>query len=830
MRYNHFDMLPERAFQKVGFRMTLEGGGGGGPSSTQTTGTTYQTNIPEYAQPYVTTMLNATQRQLFTGQPKTESYVAGYNTDAEGNQTPVYGTREIPGSFEITGFNPYRAYGGTYDAQGNMLSYDPSKAVAGFSPLQSQAQTAAAGLETPSQFGPATGMATTAGLGSLGIARRATGAGSEYERMATNPYDVSRYMSPYMQNVVDYQKTQALRDYNIGQQVRKAQAAGQGAFGGSRQAIMEAEAQRSLMSQLGGIEAQGAQSAFDKAQQAQQFGANLGLQGYQTGLQGLAQTGAAAGQLGQLGTQQLAAQQGVIQTQAQQGATQQALQQQIINQAIQDYANAQQYPLMQLGTMSNMLRGLPMQAASTQQYVAQANPTTQAIGTIGSLGSLYGAFGGYGGQSTGRAEGGILSAKKYAKGGIASYDIGGEVEADLYDMPMERLQKELQSPSAQIRKKAKRIMAEKSIEGKAGGGIIAFAGGTPDPEVKKEEEEKERTAEDVQYAPGIKGGRPAPARPAAPTEKPLDLSLQGVKKMGATQYQDLAKQANRPLSEIVAEEKAMMGPNVGAQKYRESVMAERANAEDEFKRQNWLRAAQIFADWGSQPGNTLVAGMNALKGRIGDVISDREAQRKYYRDIDKTMYELDKADRLEEAGYIEAARKTREKAGEQGFKMFGHLSDIARTESSNAATLAAAQTRSAGGNEKLSQLYNARSTAEARLDAAMKNLPDSVKELAGMNPEGKSEKLQADIAHAKRQVAERTGAIQKEINQIDATIKQVLTNKGMETPTGGEGGDGGAKAGPPTNAVDYLKKNDTPENRRYFDEKYGAGAAARALK
>ncbi len=30
MRYNHFDMLPEKAFQPVGKRMTLEGGGGVG--------------------------------------------------------------------------------------------------------------------------------------------------------------------------------------------------------------------------------------------------------------------------------------------------------------------------------------------------------------------------------------------------------------------------------------------------------------------------------------------------------------------------------------------------------------------------------------------------------------------------------------------------------------------------------------------------------------------------------------------------------------------------------------------------------------------------------
>ena len=44
-----------------------KGGGGGGP--TQTTSTSYQTNLPEYARPYVETMLGATQKQLFQTQP-----------------------------------------------------------------------------------------------------------------------------------------------------------------------------------------------------------------------------------------------------------------------------------------------------------------------------------------------------------------------------------------------------------------------------------------------------------------------------------------------------------------------------------------------------------------------------------------------------------------------------------------------------------------------------------------------------------------------------------------------------------------------------------------
>jgi hypothetical protein len=226
-------------------------GGGGGPSSTTSTGTTYQTNIPEYAQPYVETMLGATQKQLF---------------NMDGN--------------EITGFKPYQPY------STNVNDY-----VAGFQPLQEQAMKATGQLQTPGQFGDATTLAGASGLGSLGAAQQAMGAGQQYAQMAQDPRAMQGYMSPYMQNVVDYQKSQAARDYNIGQGVRKAQAVGQGAFGGSRQAIMESEAQRSLMNQMQGITATGSQKAFEDAQRQQQFGAQLGMQGLQTGLQGYGQMG-----------------------------------------------------------------------------------------------------------------------------------------------------------------------------------------------------------------------------------------------------------------------------------------------------------------------------------------------------------------------------------------------------------------------------------------------------------------------------------------------------------------------------------------------------------
>ena len=91
---------------------------GGGPSpapapSGPTQTTVQNTNIPDYAQPYVSNMLNATQAQLF-------------NLDSNG---------------QISGFQPYTPY-----------SNDPTKYVAGFSPLQQQAQSSAANLQMPGQY------------------------------------------------------------------------------------------------------------------------------------------------------------------------------------------------------------------------------------------------------------------------------------------------------------------------------------------------------------------------------------------------------------------------------------------------------------------------------------------------------------------------------------------------------------------------------------------------------------------------------------------------------------------------------------------------------
>jgi hypothetical protein len=77
----------------------------------------------------------------------------------------------------------------------------------------------------------------------------------------------------------------------------------------------------SLTRQVGDLAAQqaigqGYNQAYNQAQQAMQYGAGLGLQGAQTGIQG-------AGQLASIGGQQLGAQQGILGLQNQYGTQQQ---------------------------------------------------------------------------------------------------------------------------------------------------------------------------------------------------------------------------------------------------------------------------------------------------------------------------------------------------------------------------------------------------------------------------------------------------------------------------------------------------------------------------
>ena len=128
-------------------------------------------------------------------------------------------------------------------------------------------------------------------------ARQAAGMGDLYGQMATSPGTYQAYMSPYQENVTDIQLQGLQRQADIARTQRGAQAARAGAFGGARQAIENAEANRALASQQDAVRAQGLQQAYQQAQGNIAQRAQLGLQGLQGAQQGLG-TALQGGQLG----------------------------------------------------------------------------------------------------------------------------------------------------------------------------------------------------------------------------------------------------------------------------------------------------------------------------------------------------------------------------------------------------------------------------------------------------------------------------------------------------------------------------------------------------
>ena len=432
------------------------GGGGSAPAPAPSSQSVSQTSIPAYAQPYVETMLGQTQALTDINQ------------------------------------NPYQAYGG--------------QRIAEFSPLQQQAFANVANQTTASQLTPATQFATQSGQGSLGTAGLMAGAGRRYEQMATNPYAMQAYMNPYIQASLQPQLNLLAQQTGIQGAQQQSAATQAGAFGGSRSAL-----QNALVQQAGNLAqqqaiGQGYNQAFQQAQQAQQFGANLGLQGLQGALSGFGQAGQAAATLGQLGQTQFGQQQAINQAQQTTGAVQQAQAQQALDQQYQDFLKQKNYPYQQLAFMSDMLRGLPLSQSAQTQYTAPPNAASQLGGLGMSALGIYGMSGGFkakGGMvGEGHANGGLMAAKAYKEGG---YALGGGIET----LNVKQLREMLDNPTLtpqevdmierrimllnrmQNNPQTEEIMApatgragigaistgEMVPEQMAGGGIVAFAEG-----------------------------------------------------------------------------------------------------------------------------------------------------------------------------------------------------------------------------------------------------------------------------------------------------------------------------------------------------------------
>jgi hypothetical protein len=263
------------------------------------------------------------------------------------------------GKTEALTESPYQTYGG--------------QRLATATPEQQAVRQNVAAMQQPGQFAAGTGLAAAGGLNALG-------AGQQYMAMATSPGAQQAFMSPYMQNVVDLQKQEAIRDAQKGQLAQNLAAARQGTYGGARQLLAGTERERNLQQNLANIQATGAQKAYEQAMQGMQFGTQAGIQGATAA----SQAGATLGQLG-IGQQQQALD--LAKAQEAFGGMGQAEQQKALDIQYQDFLQQQQNPYKQLGFMSDILRGSANLTATGGKTVYEAPPSVASqIGGLGLAG------------------------------------------------------------------------------------------------------------------------------------------------------------------------------------------------------------------------------------------------------------------------------------------------------------------------------------------------------------------------------------------------------------------------------------------------------------
>jgi hypothetical protein len=281
------------------------------------------------------------------------------------------------------------------------LPYTPytGQISAGASPLQNQAFSGIAGLTVPGDLGAgAAGAGDIAGRASgMGfdpsqftsgyVAPDAYGAG-QFDSGFTAPagytagsfnagtFDtaaMNQYMSPFIQGALNPQLDEARRQAEISRVQNAGRMTQAGAFGGSRQAIMESEMDRSLQRNLSDITGAGMMSAYDKAMQAyqtdqqrrleaegmgeqsRQFGAGFGLDALSRELQ-------ARQAQSQMGRTAFDTQRDVFSTQMDAGATQRDIEQEGIAAAMRQFEQERDYPYKQLQFKQSMLQGLPLEA------------------------------------------------------------------------------------------------------------------------------------------------------------------------------------------------------------------------------------------------------------------------------------------------------------------------------------------------------------------------------------------------------------------------------------------------------------------------------------
>jgi hypothetical protein len=351
------------------------------------------------------------------GSPATETQTQSGSTDIPAWAKPYFERTLARG--ETESLKPYTAYTG--ERQAKSSQYGDIGAAKDMT--RDIASTGIAGLDAAQDYSQYT-IDKSKELGNYTPTQA-----SEYQFDPTRQFsgaEVQNYMNPYMQNVVDQQKLQAFSDFSRMNANRAQQGVNAGAFGGSRQGVVQGMAEEGLMGQFGQIQAKGLSDAYGQAvgafqadrsaqsadQAAKAAEAARVQQMTESGNQFAANQGIAALGAGAAGAQALVGY-GELdrQTDIQNaqlldtiGRSDQLEAQQGLDIEYQNYLTEQGYTQDQIANMSNMLQGLP---------VANAGTSSGTINTVGTP-----ATPGFGQQVLGAGLTGISLYNAFKDGGL----------------------------------------------------------------------------------------------------------------------------------------------------------------------------------------------------------------------------------------------------------------------------------------------------------------------------------------------------------------------------------------------------------------------------
>jgi len=284
-------------------------------------------------------------------------------------------------------------------SKGQALSAMPYEAytgplTAGESGLQQQAFQGLAGLTVPGAFGEAAGAAGQAVQGYQGLGAYDP---TQFQTGMWNQAAAQQYMNPYLMEALNPQLDEARRQAEISRNADAARLAQAGAYGGSRQAIMESEGQRNLLRNMADITGRGYFDAYNTAMQgfqadqgraleaqvagegSRQFGANYGLAGLAGQLTG-AQT------LANIGQNQLGAQRNILADQLAGGEIQRGITSEGITADYDQFREERAWPYQQVQFQKNLLSGMPFTTNLNYGYV---DPLGGALAGAGGISALF---------------------------------------------------------------------------------------------------------------------------------------------------------------------------------------------------------------------------------------------------------------------------------------------------------------------------------------------------------------------------------------------------------------------------------------------------------